>query len=209
MTQPEPGIGLIEKLERIAYKALEETIGRKDLHLALQLGNLTSLADRPSEQGPDIPITLSEISDLHAALEKLYGLRGSQGLALRSGRACFKYGLHEFGTQLGLDRTSFKLLPLNAKISIASNQFAGILNDSLDKKVKVEENASNFLITISDCPICRDRQAATPICNLAVGVLQEALYWISGGKHFQIEETECIAKGDPVCTLVIQKQPLE
>lgn len=209
MTQSEPNSSLTKKMGRIAYKAMEETIGRKDLHQVLHWGQLNSLVGLPPEQDPDPSIQLSQISDLHASLEKLYGLRGGQGMALRSGRACFKYGLREFESQLGLNDSSFKLLPLNAKISIATRQFAGILNDSHHNKVKLEENAGSFFFHIEECPICRDRHADAPICHLAVGVLQEALYWISGGKHFHIEETECIAKGDQVCTLVILKQPLE
>jgi len=38
--------------------------------------------------------------------------------------------------------------------------------------------------------------------------LQEALYWLSGGKVFNVEETACIAKGDPACTIVIDRIPL-
>jgi predicted hydrocarbon binding protein len=41
-----------------------------------------------------------------------------------------------------------------------------------------------------------------------VGLLQESLYWLSGGKIFNVEETECIARGDPACTILIEKQPI-
>ena len=209
MTQPDPSSTLIKIMERIAYKAIEETIGRNDLQQAMDMGRLNSVVDHKPEQDTEPSIQLTEFSDLQASLEKLYGLRGSQGLVLRSGRACFKYGLREFGTQLGLDATSFRLLPLNAKISIATHQFADFLNGSHPRRVNVEENSSSFLFRIDDCPICRGRHSDVPVCHLAVGVLEEALYWISGGKHFHVEETNCIAKGDQECTLVIQKQPLE
>jgi hypothetical protein len=38
--------------------------------------------------------------------------------------------------------------------------------------------------------------------------LQEALYWVSGGKVFNVEETACIAHGGAACTVVIDKIPL-
>jgi predicted hydrocarbon binding protein len=42
-----------------------------------------------------------------------------------------------------------------------------------------------------------------------VGILQEALYWVSGGKFFNVEETHCIAAGDNACLIEIDKQPIE
>jgi predicted hydrocarbon binding protein len=43
---------------------------------------------------------------------------------------------------------------------------------------------------------------------LAVGLLQEALYWVSGGKYFHVEEKNCIASGDSTCTIVIEQAPM-
>ena len=43
---------------------------------------------------------------------------------------------------------------------------------------------------------------------MAVGLLQEGLYWVSGGKYFNVEETDCIAKGDLACTIMIDKVPM-
>jgi predicted hydrocarbon binding protein len=41
-----------------------------------------------------------------------------------------------------------------------------------------------------------------------VGLLQEALYWVSGGKVFNVEEKTCIAAGDKVCTIEIDQSPI-
>ena len=209
MTQPKPSSELTDKMGTILFKAMEETIGREDLNDALKQAILCRTADHIPGNSQYNSIQFAEINYLHAALEKVYGLRGSQGLALRSGRACFKYGLREFGTQLGFTDTAFRLLPLNLKILTAFQQFSTSLIEASHKRVWVEEDISSFLLHIEGCPICLGRRSDTAICHLAVGLLQEALYWISGGKHFHIEETNCIAKGDPRCTLVIQKQPLE
>jgi predicted hydrocarbon binding protein len=43
---------------------------------------------------------------------------------------------------------------------------------------------------------------------MAVGLLQESLYWMSGGKFFSVEETRCIACGDSECNIVIEKLPM-
>jgi predicted hydrocarbon binding protein len=49
----------------------------------------------------------------------------------------------------------------------------------------------------------------SPCCQLNVGLLQETLFWVSGGKYFMVEETSCIANGDQTCTIHLSRQPLE
>jgi len=59
------------------------------------------------------------------------------------------------------------------------------------------------------CPVCLGRHSEGAACHLLVGILQESLFWISSGKFFHVEETHCIAKGDPTCIIVVYKKPLE
>jgi predicted hydrocarbon binding protein len=73
----------------------------------------------------------------------------------------------------------------------------------------VEENKEHIYWHIERCPVCWERHTEQPVCHLAVGILQESLYWVSGGKYYQVQETHCIAKGDPACTIVVDKQPVE
>jgi predicted hydrocarbon binding protein len=101
------------------------------------------------------------------------------------------------------------LLPLEAKLKAGADLFAELFNRFTDQSVRVEEKADQFLWHIERCPVCWQRYSTTPSCHLAVGVLQEALYWVSGGKFFSIEEIHCIAQGDPTCTIMIVKQPLD
>jgi len=35
------------------------------------------------------------------------------------------------------------------------------------------------------------------------------LYWLSGSKYFIVNETQCVASGDPTCLVVIDKKSLE
>jgi predicted hydrocarbon binding protein len=209
MTHQTPSSEFKDKMGTILFKAIEETIGWKDLNNAIEQANLYQSSNHVPVNYLSSSIEFADISEIQAALEKHYGLRGAQGLALRSGRAFFKFGLREFGPQFGFTDTAFRLLPLNDKISTMAQQFAGSLVEANHKKASVEEDSQRFLLHIPSCPICWGRHSDTAICHMAVGLLQEALYWISGGKYFHIEETDCIAKGDPCCTMVIQKQPLE
>ena len=52
------------------------------------------------------------------------------------------------------------------------------------------------------------RQSDKPICHAAVGLIQEGLRWVSGGKEFRVEETTCIATGDVTCEFLVYKDPI-
>jgi hypothetical protein len=139
----------------------------------------------------------------------MYGPRGGRGLALRAGRACFKYSLKEFGPVLGISDLAFRLLPLNMKLRVGAGVFAETFNKFSDQAVGLSEEEDRFIWTITRCPMCWGRRADSPCCHLAVGILQEALYWVSGGKNFEVSETACVACGDEACTIVIDKKPLD
>lgn len=197
------------KMGSIFFQGMEEIIGQKGVNAALDSAELTHLVNNYPPYSHDSRIRMYELGDVQTGLEKLYGLQGSQGLALRSGRACFKYGLREFGSQLGLTQMSFKLLPLSMKIRTAAALFAGSLDEECEQHVCIDEDPDCLFLHIERCPICWGRHSESPACHLAVGILQEALYWVSGGKYFDVKETDCIATGAHRCTMAIQKTPVE
>jgi len=73
----------------------------------------------------------------------------------------------------------------------------------------VEDRGNHFAYIIEVCPVCYGRHAERPICYAALGLLREGLKWASGGKEFKVEETLCMAKGDPVCEFIIPKEPVK
>jgi len=197
------------KMGRIILLAMEEVLGRNGINAVLNTANLSHFINHYPPNNLDMKIVFGDLSRIMTALEDLYGPRGGRGLELRSGRACFKYGLREFGPLLGLTDAAFRLLPLNEKLRNGATIFAETFNRFTDQRVRVEENETQILWHIDRCPICWERSSTDTVCHLAVGILQEALTWVSGGRHFCVEETGCIARGDQSCTIVIDKQPLE
>src|SRR5688572_24221620 len=153
-------------------------------------------------------MSFETVSLLQKTLEQAYGHRGGRGLALRAGRACFKYGIKEYGSLMGITEMAFRLLPLQTKLQVGAKSFAELFNRYTDQKVHLEENEQKIFWHIERCPLCWERTADEPVCHLAVGLLQEALYWLSGGKVFNVEETACIARGDQACTIVLDKTPI-
>jgi predicted hydrocarbon binding protein len=208
-SQQTPKYFFPNKMGRIILLAMEEVIGHMGVNAALNVANLPNSINNYPPNDMDLGFAFEDISRILAALEKLYGLRGGRGLALRVGRACFKYGLREFGPMLGSTDLAFRLLPTNTKISTGADLFSKLLTGYTDLRGKISEDANHFLWEIDICPICWERQADSPICHLPIGILQESLYWVSGGKFYNVEETQCIAKGDPNCLIVVDKTPLE
>jgi predicted hydrocarbon binding protein len=93
-------------------------------------------------------------------------------------------------------------------VNAGAKAFAELFNVFTDQKVRVDDDNGKLYWHIERCPLCWERSAKEPVCHLAVGLLQEALYWLSGGKVFNVEEVTCIAAGDETCTIVIDQSPI-
>ena len=197
-----------QKMGRLILQGMEEVMGTSGVNTVLHLGSLDSIIENYPTTSSERTFSFETVSALQASLEKVYGPRGGRGVALRVGRSSFRYGLKEYGSMLGLTEMAFRLLPLPTKLRTGARVFADLFNKHTDQKVRVDESENKIYWIIEHCPLCWERTADEAICHLAVGVLQEALYWLSGGKVFSVEETTCVARGDETCTIVIDQTPL-
>ncbi len=197
-----------QKMGRLILQGMEEVMGTSGVNTVLHLGSLDSIIENYPTTSSERTFSFETVSALQASLEKVYGPRGGRGVALRVGRSSFRYGLKEYGSMLGLTEMAFRLLPLPTKLHTGARVFADLFNKHSDQKVRVDESENKIYWIIEHCPLCWERTADEAICHLAVGVLQEALYWLSGGKVFSVEETACVARGDETCTIVIDQTPL-
>ncbi len=207
MTSPET-FYYPNRMGRIILLSMEEVMGRNGVNAILKLAALPSYMEAYPEDDTKLAFSFSILGSITGTLEHAYGPHGGRGLALRVGRACFNYGVRQYGTQLGLTEMAFRLLPLPMKVSAGAKVLAELFNNYTDQRVRVEEDDGKLLWHIDRCPLCWERKAQDPVCHLAVGLLQEALYWLSGGKVFNVEEQTCIAMGDATCTIVIDQTPI-
>ena len=196
------------RMGRIILDSLGEVVGRNGLNAILNLAGRQDLMDNLPPNDTKLEFTFDSISWILAQLEQAYGPRGGRGISMRAGRAAFKYGIREYGQQIGLMETAFRLLPLSSKIRMGGQALADLFNKHTDQRVSIHEQDGKLLWVIERCPLCWQRHADEPVCHLAVGLLQESLYWLSGGKIFNVTEVLCVAKGDPTCTIEIDQTPL-
>jgi len=197
------------KLALNMLEALEEFIGKNGLNAILNLANLPELIDNYPPDNLSKEFDFADVSAINQAIEEMYGLRGGRGLALKSGRATFDNALRNFGALAGAGDLAFKELPLQAKLRIGIPTLARIFTHVSDQYSTVDEVDEYFIYNIQRCPICWGRsELDKPVCFNTVGLLQEALKWISGGSEFRVNESKCVAVGDEVCEFVIPKTPI-
>jgi len=188
--------------------ALEDVMGKNGVNAVLNLARLRHLINNYPPNNLDLGWSFDEMGALNQSLEDMYGPRGGRGLATRAGRAGLYYALKDFAAVLGIADLAFRLLPMGMKIKIGLNAMSETFNKTSDQVVRVEEQLDHFLYYIDRCPVCWGRQAQTPICYGALGLLQEGLHWVTGGKNVRVEEIECIAMGHPSCVFLVEKRPL-
>jgi predicted hydrocarbon binding protein len=196
------------RMGRIVLDSMEEVVGKNGLNHVLNLLGRGDLIGNYPPYDSKREVSFATLGGLMTQLENAYGPRGGRGLATRAGRVAFKYGIREFGQQIGLMETTFRLLPLGAKIRVGGQALAELFNHETDQRVTIREGEGKLFWVIERCPLCWGRHTEDAVCHLAVGLLQESLYWLSGGKIFNVEETLCIARGDPTCTIEIGQTPL-
>ena len=196
------------RLGRIMFLSFEEVIGKSGVNAVLNLSSLPQLIDNYPPADDHKTISFETISRLQFVLEQAYGPHGGRGLALRTGRVFFSNCMRTYGADLGFSDSAFRLQPPDLKIVAALNSLMDFFNRYTDQHISLEETEHNFLWRIEHCPWCWGRHESEPVCHFAVGILQEALYWVSGGKFYDISEETCVAQGDKICLIAIDHLPV-
>jgi hypothetical protein len=197
------------KMGRIILLSIEDVMGRNGVNAILNLARLQRHIENYPPNNFDKEFPFENVGQLLQALDEMYGPRGGRGLALRAGRSCLKLGINDFGPMLGVADLTFRVLPLGMKLKVGFEVLAQLFNRFSDHLVRLGEDEQYYYWIMARCGTCWGRTCDSPCCHLAVGILEEAVYWVSGGKNFYVEEVSCIAAGDQECTILISKRPLD
>jgi predicted hydrocarbon binding protein len=154
-------------------------------------------------------ISFGEISTIQSFLEAMYGRQGGQGIAQRAGRASSSMIVRKFGLRMGLNNLDYRLMPTQTRIKVGLEALAATVSDLCCEPFMVVEDREAWIWQVNACPVCWQRQSEKPACYFLVGLLQEFVSTISGGKLHNVVETECLAAGADACTFRIDKQAME
>jgi predicted hydrocarbon binding protein len=188
--------------------SFEEVLGKNGLNSILNLASLSSLIGNYPPDDDNRVVPFETLSLLQSSLELGFGPHGGRGLALRAGRVFFSHGLRSYGPGLGLHDIDFRLQPPDLKLISVLHALTDFFNQNTDQVVSLNESDRKIFWQVERCPWCWNRRGSEPLCQFAVGMLQEALYWVSGGKFYNVVEETCISQGDPACLVVIDREPL-
>jgi predicted hydrocarbon binding protein len=206
---PNSGYTLPNRLARITLQSLEDLLTPKGMEQLLGLAQLPHLIENYPPANLERGFDFAQFGALNLALEELYGPRGGRGLALRAGRTTFAGALSQFGALAGVEAMAFKMLPPGRKLKVGLSALARIFTEISDQRSSVEEKGDEFHYLVHRNAVCWGRTGeAKPVCYMLVGILQEALNRISGGREFRVDEAACQAAGGQVCHFVIKKEPL-
>jgi predicted hydrocarbon binding protein len=196
------------KISRIILLALRDVIGDNGSHAVLTTARLAPFIEHDPPADFEPGLTFVEVGRLFEALEGIYGLQGGRQLLRQAGRESFKYWVEGFGGVLTVADVLLRILPISLRVRIGIEVLAEILKRYAYHSITLGEGRDRYFFVMERCGFCWGRKASDPICGFIVGALEEILFWVSRGRHFIIEETTCIACGDPVCTVVIDKVAL-
>jgi hypothetical protein len=197
------------KIGRILLLSFEEVIGQAAVIAIEKMAGLNHLVGKLPPNNMAREFRINDLSPLHEMLEKMYGPRAGRGIAQKAGQVGFKYSLREFGPILGISNLTYRLLPLTKKIEKGLQTYTDIFNRYTHQSANFRIETDSYFWELKHCPICWHRITDTPCCHLTTGLFQEFLFWVSGGKHFLVEEKTCIATGDDSCSFQIARHPLE
>ena len=154
-------------------------------------------------------ISFGEISTIQNFLETMYGRQGGRGIAQRAGRASSSMIIRKFGQRMGLNALDYRLLPTQTRIKVGLEALASTVSDLCCEPFQATEDEEAWIWQVHTCPVCWQRQSEKPACYFVVGLLQEFVSTISGGKIHNVVETECLSAGAGSCTFRIDKQAME
>lgn len=197
------------RMGRIILHSMRQELGPQRLLEVLRVAGHERLLSTMPLGNFEKRFPFQTVSDLQAATEGVFGPRGGRQLNLRIGRGTLELGLKDFDPILGIADLPMRLMPLGMKFRVGLDVFARAFNQFSDQIVKLSETGTHHLWIIERCPVCWQRHTDEPCCQLAGGLLEEAIFWGTGGRRFRVVETQCRAAGGPNCTFAIDKHPLD
>ncbi len=180
---------------------LEDVLGKNGLNILLRIAGLQGWIDTYPAENFEREVDLSEFSSLNAALDEIYGSKGSHALARRASKTAFDLTWKQH-------TADFDSLPAQARNKEGLTIFAEVLSAASDLECEVQEKDNIILFRVQNCPVCWGRESSSPTCQGFVGLLEGCLQWLGSDKNFEIIEKECSAAGGDACTFAITEEPI-
>jgi hypothetical protein len=156
-----------------------------------------------------ISLSMADMAVFTQLLEGIYGPAGGRGLALRIGRAAFKYARRCFGEETGLHSLEFRLLPPQRRLETGLVILSQVIADDTGDRITIENEPDCWVWRQASSTPDQPFQAKDHGCYLLIGLLQDFLSWAGGGHFYKVVETGCRAGVTGECVFRIDKKALD
>jgi hypothetical protein len=194
---------------QIMLEGMEEVIGKNDLQAFFQKSQYPQARLRGESESGNYLLSYHDLCEFQSAMEASFGVYGGRGVLLRSGRASFRHLLPAFWENLGMTNLKFRLNPTPVRIRLGLRALAKSLSHLYNQEIEVIDEGESWVWRMTACPFCCERETSGPVCDFAVGLLQEFLSWTSSGRFYMVEEFTCLGAGSDACSFRIWKKPLD
>ncbi len=200
-------------LLNILFTQVDETMGRRSLIMLLRHAGLAEYIDQLPPMDDTPSITVDQYSLLLANIYEIFGAQGSRPIFLRGGRLGAAELRRQRPAQFVVSGIALKLLPVNKRMQRVLESLMEQGTEMYGATYRIEEQDEAFVLDLTNCPYCaeitRRRSAQNvpitkPVCHIPVAILAEMMEWATGSKHL-VEESACIAMGDPTCRFRVGK----
>jgi len=191
---------------RITISSLIDVVGENGMHAVFRMAHLPELVDSLPPANEIKEFDTADFSSIFQNLEEVLGFHGARGLAIRAGRMTFTEGLKQYGDSFGAETLALRDVTASERVERGLDVIATIFNQLTDQQIEVTrgESAERWILSVHRCAVCEGRHADRPVCAFTEGLVEEALFYFSGGSRFMVEETDCIANGSDVCRYTIE-----
>jgi predicted hydrocarbon binding protein len=193
---------------RSILTAAEEILGQKGVNALLNLSGLPQYIGNYPSDNIKKEFPFEHVAAIQEGLREMYGTKGARVFATKGGEQTFNHSLEKYDKVQKAARAAMAVGTMRTRMKAGLLFFAKFFNAVSDQKVRVEEDETHWKWIIEICPMCWGKSSTEPICHLAVGVLNSASKWATGGETLRIKATECIGEGEKEGVILLEK-PIE
>lgn len=195
---------------RMLYLALvtaEEIMGKNGVRSILNYADLARFIDNYPPNDLAEVYSTGDYTRILAGTIELIGERGARALLFRGGVKAFANMRENFPSLFNIQDENPAALTTDDRFA----EFARIYGIMVDASVTIWGDIFKYYpcpqgvtLEIAPCNHCNGLKTREPICSSQVGFQYATAQWVMG-QPIRVEETHCIATGDPMCRFVMHR----
>jgi hypothetical protein len=186
---------------------IKTLVGEKGTAAVLRAAGLLDALPSKLSMQHENNIPYVYLANLFRTLDLIYGPRGGRSLAYQAGKLSFDPAFGALNIVIEARIKQENLYRGAEKLEAALCTLAEVAAHSSAQHITLADYTDHFRFTVGNCPICSvPMQRELPVCYFMVGFLRGGLQSLMGVNDFPVQETECMATGDPACVFTIRKK---